>query len=266
MTLGAQLMSVDGPIARTIADARLGFAAMATGHYRDPQSVPEPVAPVSLGFRRVGVVRDIGVSPLDPAVDATITAAAQSLRHAGYQVQEVQLPLFEEAWRLWWLVAWGLDFYDLVPLIEEYGDGAIRESARNHFAFIDSIHKDRSLIAYQRAYARRGTLMRELDTFLRDFSVLLLPVSAEQTFEIDADVAGTDRAEEVLRAQWPLMPPAFLGFPALSVPVTWVNGMPIGVQLLTRRFREDLLFSAGEVLEAHRPMFTPVTPAYLRSA
>ena len=40
-----------------------------------------------------------------------------------------------------------------------------------------------------------------------------------------------------------------MGLPGLSVPTGVVDGLPIGVQLVATRFREDRLLSAGEVIE-----------------
>ena len=40
-----------------------------------------------------------------------------------------------------------------------------------------------------------------------------------------------------------------MGLPGLSVPTGVVNGLPVGVQLVTGRFREDLALRAGEMIE-----------------
>ena len=41
-----------------------------------------------------------------------------------------------------------------------------------------------------------------------------------------------------------------LGLPAISVPTGLVNGLPMGVQIVGPRFREDLVMDAAEVIEA----------------
>jgi amidase len=260
--LAVQSMLVQGPLARSVDDVALGLRAMARYNPRDPFCVPVPLegAPVA-GRRRVGILRDVGVTALDPAVNAAITVAARFLEDAGYEVEEVQLPLFAEAWRLWWLLVQGVEFEDLGRLIEQHGDEAIRRSADNQFAVTKRMHSDFGLDAYMRGYGRRGTLVRELQLFLQDFPVLLTPISAERTFEIDADVQDVDRMEQVIQAQWPMMSLALLGFPGLSVPVTHGDGLPIGVQLVGRKFREDVLLDAGRVIEARNDLTTPVTPA-----
>jgi amidase len=50
---------------------------------------------------------------------------------------------------------------------------------------------------------------------------------------------------------------ALAGVPGLAVPTGPVDGVPTGVQIVAERFREDLCFDAGEVIEA---MWSPETP------
>jgi amidase len=51
-----------------------------------------------------------------------------------------------------------------------------------------------------------------------------------------------------------------LGFPAISVPTSVVDGLPAGVQLLGNRFREDTVFDAAEVIEARSDVPSPIDP------
>jgi amidase len=89
---------------------------------------------------------------------------------------------------------------------------------------------------------------------------VLLPVSAEQAFEQDADMASVERARQVIAAQWSMMAIPLLGFPAISVPTGIADRLPLGIQLLGPRFREDVLFDAAEVIEARAGFFTPIDP------
>jgi amidase len=109
-------------------------------------------------------------------------------------------------------------------------------------------------------YARRGTLIARLQRFQEKFPLVLLPVSAEQAFEQDADLASVERTRRVIAAQWSMMAIPLVGFPAISVPTGVADGLPVGVQLLGPRFREDLLFDAAEVIEARAGVFTPIDP------
>lgn len=259
--LGVQQMQVQGPLARTVDDVSLAFSAMAQWHPKDPFSVPVPLVGAPLGGPiRVGVVRSVGIVAPSAAVDAAITEAADKLKDAGYIVEEVELDLFADAWRLWWQLVQGVEFTGLGKLIEQHGDAAIKKSANNQFAAMRRIVDGFTLDDYVTGYANRAALVRELQLFLQEYPILLLPISAEQTFEIDADVRDVDRMEEVVKAQWPLMSVAALSVPALSVPVTVANGLPINVQLLGGRFREDTLFDAGRAIESRSAVPSPIDP------
>ena len=261
--LGVQSMLVQGPLARTVADARLGLSAMATYDPTDPVCVPAPeVGPPVTRPIHVSVVRSVGLVSPDPAVDQAISAAAGWLSDAGYIVEEVELPLLADAWRLWWQLVQGIEFREMEPDIEKYGDDGIRRSVRNQFAFVENNFSDDDLglDAYLQGYGRRSTLVRQLSLFLQRSALVLLPISAERTFEVDADVVDVSRCAEVITAQWPMMSIAALGFPALSVPATIAGGLPVGVQLLGRRFREDTLLDAGAVIEQRAQVTTPIDP------
>src|SRR5262249_11521535 len=149
------------------------------------------------------------------------------------------------------------EFRQLLPLIEEVGDDGIRRAAANYFAVAkDWWGSTPGLVDYMNGYARRGSLIARLQEFLLQVPLVLLPVSAEQAFEQDADIAGVERARRVIAAQWSMMAIPLVGFPAISVPTGIAGGLPLGVQLVGPRFREDVLFDAAGVLEARAGFFT----------
>jgi len=209
---------------------------------------------------RVGLVREVGIVSNVPAVDAALDEAAARLTDAGYVVEEIELPLLAEAWRLWWTLVQGVEFLQMLPDIEKFGDAAIRRSAENQFAFVRNTIGEPDLDDYVRGYARRSTLVRRLQQVLQDTPLLLLPVSAETTFEIDADIHSESRTADVITAQWPMMSVACLGTPGLTVPVHLADDMPISVQLIGRRFREDTLLDAGAAIQRRDLVPSPVDP------
>ena len=259
--LGVQAMLVQGLLARSVADVRLGLSAMATYDPTDPVCVPAPeTGPPLTEPIRVGVVRNVGVADPVPAVNEAISAAASWLSEAGYVVEEVELPILADAWRLWWQLVQGIELREMEPEIEKYGDEGVRRSVRNHFAFVEDNFRELGLDTYVRGYGRRSTLVKQLAQFLQRYPLVLLPISAERTFEIDADVVEPARCAEVITAQWPMMSIAALGFPALSVPAKVVDGLPVGVQLFGQRYREDTLLDAGAAIEQRAEVATPIDP------
>jgi amidase len=53
-----------------------------------------------------------------------------------------------------------------------------------------------------------------------------------------------------------------LGLPAVAVPTGETGGLPQGVQVIARRFREDLCLEAAAVIEAAAPPLTPIDPRW----
>ncbi|AHY46959.1 Asp-tRNAAsn/Glu-tRNAGln amidotransferase A subunit and related amidase [Rubrobacter radiotolerans] len=262
--LSVQSMLVQGPLARSVADLRLALDAMSGFDARDPFSAPLPPAsanePLSRPVR-VGLVRDVGVASPESAVNEALDAAAGWLVEAGYIVEEVELPLLEEAYRLWYLLCME-EFRQIMPLVEEIGDTGMKLAAKTYYTAAEGWWgANPSLDDYMNGYARRGTLIGRLQAFMQNYPLVLLPVSAEQAFEHDADISSIERGLEVVAAQWSMMAIPMLGFPAMSVPTGISNGLPAGVQLLGRRFREDTLFEAAEVIEARCGTLTPVSSA-----
>lgn len=71
---------------------------------------------------------------------------------------------------------------------------------------------------------------------------------------LDEDLA------EILAAQSPLLSTAMLGLPGLAVPTGVADGLPVGVQLVADRSREDPLVEVGQMIESradHSP-FAPI--------
>jgi amidase len=258
-----QSMAVDGPLARSVADLRIALDAMSGFGPRDPVIVPMPPTNANEPLPRpvrVGLVRDAGITAPQPAVDEALDTAAEWLGDADYVVEEVELPSLGEACRLWYLLCME-EFRQIMPLVEEIGDEGMKRAAATYYAAAKDWWGEKpDLGAYISGYARRGTLIRRLQAFMQDYPLVLLPVSAEQAFEYDADIASIERGRRVVAVQWPMTAVPTLGFPAVSVPTGVAGGLPVGVQLLGRRFREDTIFDAAEVIEARGGVLTPIDP------
>jgi amidase len=259
--LSYQLMWVEGPLARTVGDLRLAFTALTKFDPRDPFYAPVPLTGEPLQRPiRVGLLRDIGVAKPDAAVNQALDTAAAWLTEAGYVVEEVKLPLFLEAYKLWYLLAME-EFRQIMPLVEQIGDDGMKLAAKHYYAnAAEWWGPAPGLTEYMNGYARRGTLINQLQQFLQDCPLLLLPVSAEQAFEQDLDIAGIKEMRRVMDAQWSMMAIPVMGFPAITVPTGMPPTIPVGVQLLGRKFREDTLLDAAEIIEARADVITPIDP------
>ena len=243
----SQLAATQGPLGRTIADLRLGLAAMSPGDSRDPWWVPAPLEWREPGeSRRVALFRGTAAFRPDAAVSAALEQAAAWLEDAGYHVEEAEPPRFGEAAGLWLDVLMNEAAGSMGREIERAGDPAIQRAYRSMLARVRDLDRD----AFVEAMAMRTTILREWGEFFQRFPVLLMPVSFERPFPVDLDQQGDEAMERLLRAQSPLVSTAILGLPGLSVPVGMADGVPMGVQLVAGRFREDRCLAAGEAIEA----------------
>ncbi|MFJ8824177.1 amidase [Streptomyces sp. NPDC102467] len=251
--------AVQGPLGRTVADARLALHAMTTPDLRDTAGVPGvpalPERAPGAGPVRVTVVRGNEGVKNHPAVDAAVADAAARLDDAGYEVDEVDVePLLAEAARLWLLLITE-DTRPLLRVVERIGDDAIRTALAGHFAAAATVWGERPDIeTYINGWGRRATLITRLQQLLGTDRLLLTPVCAEPPFEQDADLAGARRSAELFPAMWPMTAVPVLGFPAVTVPVALHEGLPLGAQIIGGRFTEDLVLDAAQAVEGRSPV------------
>ena len=246
--ISSQLMSVQGPLARTVADARVALAVMSRGDARDPIWVPAPLAypDASRGGApmRVAVYRGGARHPAHPAVVAAVDQAAHWLEAAGFIVEEAAPPHVDEACDLWRQLVWD-DLRRATPLLQELGDASLRANMNFFLEYTPALARD----AYLALLGRRLAISRAWSEFHERYPVVLMPSSWLPPVPIDEDVQSLARTRTLTDAQGPLLCTAMLGVPGLSLPTGLVNGIPMGVQLTSWRFREDLCLHVGDVIE-----------------
>ena len=255
-SIGPQLMAVSGPLARTIADLRLGLEALSQFDLRDPSWVPAPLIGPPARKRAVLCLRPDGLD-IVPEVEAALQDGARRLERAGWEVEEVgALPPLQEA----------ADLQVLLWIADGYADklrDADKENDPGAFAVLRGLEplvRDLDLATFSRALTRRATLMRQWQIFLGTNPVVLLPVCGALPFADGADLEGADAFRAVWRAQLTQIAIPFLGLPGLTVSTGLTAGGPVGVQLVAGRFREDLCLAAGEAIEAGGVPPAPIDP------
>ena len=261
-SLSSQLMSVQGPLARCVADLRLGLSAMAARDARDPWWIgaalegPIPSKPVRVTV--VTAADDLaGIAP-HPDVAAALTQAARWLADAGYDVVAERTPGFTRAQQLWFEMQLPEFREYLLPAIEKDGDDGIRTATR---LMLDNVPATGAL-PYMKALAERARLVRDWTALLDRVPLVLAPVSAAPVYAQGFDVENAARTRTVWRECSTLMAVPVLGLPAAVVPTGTAGGLPLGVQLIGPRFREDLCLAAAEAIEARAGALTPLDPRW----
>lgn len=257
--LASQLMAVQGPMARRVADVRAALRLLAGAHPRDPWSVDAPFDGPPLP-RRVAVVAEPPGGATDPAVAAAVRAAAAALAEAGYQVEEVVPPHYEEALAVW--AAFLLTDFSLMlePLSALMGaDGR---------AFLDAVNAafppETTAAGLSRTMVRRDAIAQAWSQFMAETPLVLTPTWAGLPFEHGFDISSPSASAEVVALMRPVMPANLLGLPSACVPAgrDAATGLPIGVLINGPRFRDDACLDAAEAIEARLGLATPIDPAW----
>ena len=241
-----QMMSVQGPLTRSIADARLALQVMAQGSPLDPQWVPAPLDYADSGRPlKVAVFKRHAAFDADPTVVAAVEQAAAWLAAAGCEIEEVEPPHFEEGAQLWRQLVMDDMRRGGQPAVQAMGDAGVQSALRGYMQGLAPLDRDQTLDAL----TRRFNICRDWAVFLDRYPVLLMPNSWQRQFAIDADLGPPAQVDALVRAQSPLLGTAMMGLPGLSVPTGLAGGLPTGVQLVSGRFREDRVLRAGEIIE-----------------
>jgi amidase len=252
----AQMMSVQGFIAREVADVRLATVVGARGDARDPWWVPAPQCGPSPA-RPIRVAR-LPAPGAAPQVVAALDRAQSWLEDAGYVVDAApgapSVDAAAENWRAlvgneWRLLAQGD--------IERHGDAGVRNVVRATTGLVPEL----DYASYLKALARRTWLLREWTTFLARWPLVLCPVSDVPPMPPGSDQGGVPAMEGIMHVQRWQYAFNLLGLPGIACPTAVEARVPAGVQIVAGRFREDLLLDAAEVLEARCGRLAPIDPA-----
>jgi len=252
-----QLMSVQGVLARRVEDVRLGLWAMAQGDVRDPwwvpapRTFPPPPAPI-----RVALVPEPEGMAVHPAVAGAVRSAGRALEAAGYAVEEVNPPRLERAFEVWATLVTADIRATLLPVAERHADA----DALRSLALWMELFPPVDAATYLTTLGERAGHLRAWQRFLDDHPLIVGPTSGQPPFPLGFDHRDLATTADVMRAQRLLTVVNGLGLPAAAVPAGWHDGIPLGVQVIAARYREDLALDAAGVIEAAHPVPTPIDP------
>jgi amidase len=254
--IGPQISAVSGPLARTVNDIRMSLAAMAARDVRDPWWVPAPLEGPAMPKRAALCLNPDGLATA-PEVKAAVSDAAKRLERAGWTVEEIgNAPPMREAVE-WQMKLWLGDGYEAqLEAAEREGDPGALACLRGNRSKVTPFDQ----AAYAKALTRRATLTREWLLFLEKYAVVLTPVSGELPFPDNLDCRDDASFARVWEAQLPQIAIPFMGLPGLVVSTGMVGKAPVGVQVVSGRYREDLCLLAGEAIEAGGVPPSPIDP------
>jgi amidase len=247
-------MSVQGPMARDVADAALLLSVLAGPDPRDPLSLETPGSAFGVplerdltGLRVAWAPRLDGSMPFEPEVVAALEDSVKVFDELGCTVEEAcpDLSGADEVFRV--LRAWQF----------ELGLGSVMDRHRDRMkaTVVANIEEGRRLSGPDigRAEVLHTRLYHRVRAFFETYDLLLAPVS--QVVPFDADLEYPTEVDGVPMASYvDWMRSAYLisatGCPALSVPGGFTAaGLPVGLQVIGPHRADLAVLQAGHAFE-----------------
>ena len=253
--LPGQMLSVIGPLARTVADAGLGLAAMARFDERDPLS-RRPAGEDYAGAarrpskpRRLAYSPDLGLAAVDPEIRSVVASAVSRLESAGAGLADAcpDLSAADRAFR-------PLRAYQFAASRSSLLGGPERELLKPEVVW--NIEQGLKLTAAELADAERErkAIRANLLGFLREHEFLLSPAAPVEPNPVEQRyVAHIDGRDLETYLDWLVLGYAITvtGCPAISIPCGFTEkGLPVGLQIVGRPYSEARLLAVAAWCEA----------------
>lgn len=242
----AQVMSVQGVIGRHADDVALATATMIEPDPRDPLSPPVPwVGPAIEGPVTVAVTTESAGYDLHPGIADLVERAADLLADAGYRIVRVDPPPIVEAAEGWFSVATTEMDATLVPAIREHGSSVINDVFGWYLELSEILDRE----GYINGFGHRTKLMRDWNLFLDEHPLVLTPFLMRPMYDADYDAKGLAEVKDLFDSAIYSTGINYLGLPAGVIGMDLVEERPAAVQLVGRRFREDVICTAMAAIE-----------------
>lgn len=246
-------MCVVGPIARSVADLALLTSVLAGPDGINSEvppvpwveQTPKPVAELRIAYMPVfpGV-------PTARAVRAAVERVAAQLAKAGARVEErdpgVSIETIREVWSEY--------FPLLMACLRDVANTATPVKAQETAAA--------TVGNWARALGRRDGLITAIDGLFDEFDAFLCPAVISPAFQHSPPRSPFPVDEELVESRYVdhyLYPFNLTGHPALAIPAaSRKDGLPIGVQLVGRRWQDEQLLATAQTIVSviggfHRP-------------
>jgi amidase len=247
-------LSVEGPMARTVADCALMFDCEAGAHPLDPMSHPASAASYSAAAarphkpKRIAFSADLGIAPvIQREVRTVCTAAAEKLARDGVAVEAAH-PDLTDAEKNFMILRGAIYIARIAPLLEKHRHLLKPEVIEN-----TEFGLNLKLTEVVAAEIAHGELIRRVAGFFENYDLLICPAVICPPFPVEMRyVSELDGVKLKGYMGWLVMTYALsmAACPVLSIPCGFTtDGLPIGLQVAAPARAEARLFAHGAYLE-----------------
>jgi aspartyl-tRNA(Asn)/glutamyl-tRNA(Gln) amidotransferase subunit A len=269
-----------GPLALRVEDCATVFSVIAGHDPRDSTSEPapleDPLAALGRGVEglRLGVPREYFGPGIDPGVRVCVEAALRVLEGQGAHLQDVSLPSTEVGLSTYYIIApaecssnlarydgvrFGLredrasltDMY-LQTRAAGFGDEVKRRVMLGTYALSSGYYD----AYYRQAQKVRTLIAAEFASVFEQVDALVSPTSPTVAFTM----GERDDPLSMYMCDVVTLPANLAGLPGISVPCGFIDGLPVGLQVLAPRFHDALVFQVANAYEHATEWHTARSP------
>ena len=260
----------EGPITRTVEDAALAMTVLAGYDSRDPYSVDGSVDFMaalggSVAGKKIAYTRDYGIFPVDPRVIAAVDKAVAAFEEAGAHIEEVKIGLSRSQRELSdvWCRFIAPSQVAAIEGFKREGIDLLRDHRDDlppELLHWDEIGRRMTAVQYLSDQAVRSEVFDALRGVLDRYDLLVSPTLAclAVTNATDGNTLGPAEieGEKIDRLIGWCMTYLinFIGYPAATVPAGLAdNGLPVGMQIVGKRYADADVIAASAQFERLRP-------------
>ena len=259
-----------GPIVRDVTDCALVMNAICGYDKKDSTSINAPVPDYTKALRadvkglKIGLPKEYFVRGMDAEVEKAVHKAVDQLVALGAEYQEVSMPHTEYGLSAYYLIApaeasSNLARYDGVGYgLREEGDDIVAMYKKTRSKGFGTEVKRRIMLGtyalssgyydayYMKALKVRTLVKSDFDKAFEKVDVLITPTAPSPAFKIG------EKANDPLGMYMQdicTIPVNLAGVPGISLPCGFVNGMPIGLQIIAKPLAEETLLRAAYTYE-----------------
>jgi len=264
-----------GPFGNTVEDAAILLGAIAGRDPKDSTSlnveIPDYTRFLRPNFQpkkrlRIGIIKETFGSGLDDAVEEKVKAALEVLQELGAEIQIVSCPRFAYGLPAYYIIApseasANLARYDAVKygIREEAAENLISMYKTTRARGFGTEVKRRIMLGtyalsagyydayYLKAQKVRTLIKQDFDEAFDKVDILVSPTAPTTAFKAGEK---TDDPLSMYLSDLMTIPVNLAGLPAISVPCGFDDlGLPVGMQLIAKALREDLLLQVAHAYE-----------------
>jgi amidase len=259
----------EGPITRNVEDAALALDALSGYHPGDPYSIDEETDFVAATRRpvkgwKIAYSPNLDVFPVDTRVAETVAKAVRAFEQAGAHVEEVKVGINrpqKDLSDLWCRLIMPLNLQTLegfrdagIDVLKDHRDDLPPE----YLYWVDRSLK-MSALDFFRDQAARTEIYDAFQAVLGNYRLLITPTLA--CLQVDNATDGNTKGPDRINGEavdpligWCLTYPVnFTGHPAASIPAGLVGHLPVGMQIIGRRYADADVLGASAAFERLRP-------------